>query len=356
MERYAKNGLGGITPLVSVIIPVFNVAPYLREGLDSVINQTYKNLQVLIVDDGSTDGSSAICDEYRTDPRVKVIHQKNGGLSNARNTGLDHTTGDYIAFLDPDDAFHPSFIEELLSAIDNADIALCRYSVHKTDGGMSSEGEKRGLKGSRGPRELITGPGAKAGTYDREDSLRMLVNGTINCSVWNKLYRAELWSSSRFPDGYNFEDIDTMFRIIDLCKNITVIDPILYYHRQRPGSITQTLNWKNINDQKRAVLHLEEFVRSHTPEIFAEGQLQKIRSSCLNGMIVNYTHLFSDDEVQKEDLRKEIITVARQIGVKNCTIRCRAAFFLFKYSPWLLKKAYSVYLPFRLLVFRMIGR
>ena len=350
MERYTPNSRGSKEPLISVIIPVFNVVPYLREALNSVVNQTYKNLQILVIDDGSTDGSSQICDEYKKDSRITVIHQKNGGLSNARNTGLDRAAGQYIAFLDPDDAFHPSFIEKLLPAIDNADIALCRYSVQKTDGRLSYDGEKKVLRG------LITETRAKEGTYVREDSLRMLVNGTINWSVWNKLYRADLWSSIRFPDGHNFEDIDTMFRIIDICKTVTVIDRVLYYYRKRPGSITQTVSRKNMDDRRRAVLNLEEFVRSHTPEIFAEGQLHKVRSSCLNGLIVSYTQLSSDDEVQTEVLRKEIITVARQIGVKNCNIRCRTAFFMFTYSPWLLKSAYSVYRPLRLLVYRLIGR
>ena len=107
-------------PLVSVIIPVYNVAPYLREALDSVIHQTYHSLQILIIDDGSTDGSASICDEYLSDPRVIVIHQDNRGLSNARNVGLDLMTGEYTAFLDSDDAYHPTFIENLVDIILNS--------------------------------------------------------------------------------------------------------------------------------------------------------------------------------------------------------------------------------------------
>lgn len=130
----SKQHRGGITPVISVIIPVYNVAPYLREALNSVVNQTYYSLEILVIDDGSTDGSGSICDEYKTDSRVTVIQQPNRGLSNARNTGLDAATGDFIAFLDPDDAWHLSFIEELFFAITDADIVVSRYTINQAVG------------------------------------------------------------------------------------------------------------------------------------------------------------------------------------------------------------------------------
>jgi glycosyltransferase involved in cell wall biosynthesis len=100
--------------LVSVIIPVYNVAPFLRESLDSVINQTYTDLEIIIIDDGSTDSSGLICNEYTMDCRVKVVHQSNGGLSVARNIGLDIFRGDYVTFLDPDDVFMPDMSKRLI--------------------------------------------------------------------------------------------------------------------------------------------------------------------------------------------------------------------------------------------------
>jgi len=338
-------------PLVSVIIPVYNVAPYLREALDSVINQTYQHLEILVIDDGSTDGSSQICDEYRFDPRIIVFHQENHGLSNARNNGLDVATGEYIAFLDSDDAWHQSFIEDLLATIErtNSDIAMCRYSVQKTDGRLISQ-EKKGERG-------LTKPRAQAGTYERENSLRMTIHGVLNWSVWNRLYRAELWKNIRFPEGHNFEDVDTIYHIIDICKTVTMIELVLYYHRFRPGSITQTMSWKNIDDRKRAFSRLEEYMRAHTPKIFSEGRVQKkIHSSGLIGMILCYIRFSFGGEVQREALRKEILATGQQIGVESCTIRCRGAFFIVKYCPWLLKTVCSAYRLFRILVHKMIGR
>ncbi len=354
LGKYAQNSIGGITPVISVIIPVYNVAPYLREALNSVVNQTYYSLEILVIDDGSTDGSGSICDEYKTDPRVTVIHQPNRGLSNARNTGLDAATGDFIAFLDPDDAWHPSFIEELFFAITDADIVVSRYTVQKTEGRLTSQRKiKNRIAGLRGAF-----PGAKAGIYGREDSLRMVANGMINWSVWNKLYRAELWENIHFPEGHNFEDVDTLYHIIDICNTVTVINPVLYFNRIRPGSITQTVNWKNLEDRKKAFSHFEEFVRAHTPEIFSEKDALKFRSTMLNGMIASYAQIRPDDEdlgeVQMEELRKEIIAMGQQIG--KCTIKHRVAFFMLKHCPWMLNVAYSLYRPLRLLVMRVIGR
>ena len=347
-EKSDSMGIGA-DPLISVIIPVYNVAPYLREALDSVIHQTYRHLEILVIDDGSTDESSQICDEYKHDARVIVFHQENRGLSNARNNGLDAATGEYIAFLDSDDACHPSFMEELMTAMKrtDSDIAICHYSIQETEGSLISAGKSK--------RGLIR-PGAKEGTYGREKSLRMTIDGVLNRSVWNRLYRAELWKTIRFPDGRNFEDIDTMHRIIDICKTVTVIDQVLYYKRIHPGSITQTVSWKNIEDRKKTFSCLEEFALSHTPEIFNEEHLRKIRSSWLTYMIVSYIQISSGDEVQKEALKKEISATARQIGAENCTILVRIALFMVQYCPWLLKKMYSVYRPFRILAEKTIER
>ena len=111
--------------LVSVIVPVYNVSPYLREAIDSVINQTYKELEIIIVDDGSTDGSGAICEEYASsDSRIKLIHQSNRGLSGARNTGLECATGDFVAFVDSDDSISPVFIETLVNALSSASASI----------------------------------------------------------------------------------------------------------------------------------------------------------------------------------------------------------------------------------------
>lgn len=117
-------------PLVSVIVPVYNVAPYLRESLDSLINQTYWNLEIIIIDDGSNDGSEVICDEYQyRDSRIKLFRQDNKGLSAARNIGLDHIKGEVVAFLDPDDVMYPDMIETVLRTMTEKRVRMITFGT-----------------------------------------------------------------------------------------------------------------------------------------------------------------------------------------------------------------------------------
>lgn len=157
-----------------MIIPVYNVKPYLCEAVDSVINQTYRNLEIIIVDNGSTDGSGEICDEYKTDPRVTVIHQKNLGLSGARNTGMNMATGSIISFLDSDDAFHPEMIQRTVKTIldYDADIVVCKHKETYTNGRMTLP-------------EIKHNP--KVNVLDGQSAFRALARGIIEHGVWDKI-------------------------------------------------------------------------------------------------------------------------------------------------------------------------
>ena len=134
------------SPLVSIIIPVFNVKYYLTETLESVINQTYKNLDIILIDDGSTDGSSDICDEYASkDKRIRVHHQVNQGVSAVRNAGLDLAVGEFLAFLDSDDAYYPDYLSSMMTTMihEGVDIVMCKYTEHKTRGKMVLTGHEK---------------------------------------------------------------------------------------------------------------------------------------------------------------------------------------------------------------------
>lgn len=319
-------------PCVSVIVPVYNVAPYLREALDSAVCQSYRNLEIIIVDDGSTDGSSEICDEYRSDPRVRVIHQENRGLSNARNVGLDVSSGAYIAFLDSDDAFHPDFVRKMVDEIGDADVAVCRFEVHQ--GTL----ESRGQIYSRLKKRVCS----------REEALRALADGKINVSVWNKLYRRELWREIRFPDGHNYEDIHTTYRIFDCCEHVKVLDHVLYLHRRRPGSITQVWTKKNIEDRKLAHDDLLTFVKTHTPEVFDEMDVRRIRGSWLRVMLVSYAR----GQVGLADVK----AACEGVRPGELGFRVRMGYRIIRLCPGLLKILYPVYRPFRELARKILGR
>ena len=207
--------------LVTIIIPVFNVYPYLSEAIDSVLQQTYDNLEILIIDDGSTDGSEFLCDEYaRRDSRIHVVHQENKGLSAARNIGLDMATGAMIAFLDSDDAYHPEYIKTMMGAMirEKADFVVCDYSIHHSTGKMVQRNRRLQNKQT---------------IYNRRDALRALADEDIDHHAWDKLYDRKLWKEIRYPVGRVYEDIDTTYRVIDLCEKVCVLSQPLYLHRRR---------------------------------------------------------------------------------------------------------------------------
>ena len=339
-------------PLISVIIPVYNVFPYLREALDSVIHQTYQNLEILIIDDGSTDGSDGICDEYaEKDQRVKVVHQKNKGLSSARNAGLDWMTGEMVAMLDSDDAYDITFIEELKSAMEReqADLALSKYTVHYTTGKMN-----RGKKDVQKPR-------IQAGTYDRAALLRALCDGAVNDSVWNKLYRRGLWKEIRFQEGHVCEDHEASYRIANECGKAVAVDLPLLFHRKRPESITTTASWQFLNDQMLATSRVEAFVMENLSDEFSEKRMLRIRQTRLHTMMIAYASLFKlrepfDQNTEGEKLRQQILRVGKEIGMKNCKIRTRAAYHLIRFCPWLFRIFCPVPFPARLFARKLTGK
>lgn len=266
--------------LVSVIIPVYNVRPYLCEALDSVINQTHKDLEIIIMDDGSTDGSGDICDAYaEKDSRVTVIHQKNRGLSTARNVCLAQVHGDAVAFVDGDDAVDPDFIRLTAEAMqrEKADLVFCRFTRHNTTGVMRRTGEEK------------IEPMARAGAYTRVEALRALESYSFDIFLCVKLYARKLWDGMRFPDGFVFEDMEIAYKTIDMSERVYLLDAPLYLYRKRPGSITQTVSMRNMCDQIAACSRVDDFIREHAEEIYGEKMYLR-RQSRVEMLMVKYVN------------------------------------------------------------------
>ncbi|MBR2550256.1 MAG: glycosyltransferase family 2 protein [Clostridiales bacterium] len=338
-------------PLVSVIVPVYNVYPYLHEAIDSVINQTYTNLEIILINDGSTDGSGEICDEYaERDSRIRVIHQDNKGLSAARNIGLENMTGEVLAFLDPDDAFQYSFIEKTLAALQNedADMVLCKYDIQYTTAHMKTTSSKK------------TQPLIAPGVYKRNDVLSSLVNLIINVSVWNKLYRRELWNSIRFHEGHVCEDHEVIFKICSLCEKICVLPDSLYNHRKRPGSITAVHSLNNLNDALLAYIRTESFVRDSTPLLFSCEQLAAFERKHIKRLLSLYPRTRHVEGESKRDyragLRKQIIEIVERCGIRGSGLRVRTAYWMLLKCPWLYDISYPCYSVVRRAVFKVFGR
>ena len=216
-------------PIVSVIIPIYKVEEYLRECLDSVLSQTYENLEIILVDDGSPDQCGEICDEYATkDSRIKVIHKENGGLSDARNAGLDICTGEYISFIDSDDVVHPQFLEILYNTMHSADadISFCDFKkfVCRKDIDKKQISDNNGIEEFSGKEFINT-------LFDKLWVPKNIV-------VWNKLYKKKIFQKQRFPKGLTHED-EYIFTDLYSNDNIKIVyrDFALVYYRVREGSI-----------------------------------------------------------------------------------------------------------------------
>lgn len=215
-------------PLISVIVPVYQVKDYLDECIQSLSRQTWRNMEVLLVDDGSTDGSSAICDRYAgKDSRFRVFHQENKGLSGARNEGLQQAKGEYIAFVDSDDLISPVYIEELYHLIRkyDADISVCDYSVNRETVDKEHRNDLKSI------------------CLDSEMMLKEWhgKRKRVETVVWNKLYRREILlnngQSALFPEGKLHEDVYVSHQIVQNAKRIAVTEEKLYMYRQRKSSI-----------------------------------------------------------------------------------------------------------------------
>lgn len=211
-------------PEISVIVPVYNVEKYLRRCVDSILSQTYREMEVLLVDDGATDQSGSICDAYAAqDPRVRVIHKKNGGLSDARNAGMEASAGKYLCFIDSDDFIHQRMLEVLhnLALREDADVAVC---------GICDCYEGSQTNQSKEIREIVcTGVEALKLTLEGND---------LPGSVCSKLIRRELVSDHRFLKGKTYEDAFFTPELLIPARKVAATTESLYYYWHRAGSIT----------------------------------------------------------------------------------------------------------------------
>ena len=215
--------------LVSVIIPVYNVIDYLEDCWKSIVKQTYKNIEIILVDDGSTDGSDELCDKLvQTDSRACVIHRKNGGLSAARNSGLDVCRGNYITFVDSDDIVADNMIELMLKVLLSNDADI----VHAKNIKWIDASEYLAIKDQQNTN--ITDEQVRL--YKGEE---YLLSQDYADMSWSKLYKKSCWQNVRFREGIIHEDFESTYKLIYEAARVAYIDEVLYFGRTRPGSIIQ---------------------------------------------------------------------------------------------------------------------
>ncbi len=220
---------------ISIIIPVYKVEKYIRKCLDSVINQTYKNLQIIIVDDGSPDKCGEICNEYaKRDDRIQVIHKKNGGISDARNVGIRAATGKYIGFVDSDDYISSDMFEDMYNLIESQKADVCITNFYTVNGDNVS------IKNIDAEDKILS---------SIEVLKEILLDKSIQSYAWNKLYKRELFNDIEYPVGKKYEDIGTTFYIMEKCDKIIVSSkPYYYYYINRSDSIVNIKSEDSILD------------------------------------------------------------------------------------------------------------
>ena len=316
-----------MTPLGSVIIPVYKVEAYLTACVESVLAQTYRNFEIILVDDGSPDNCPQMCDELAArDSRIRVIHKENGGLSSARNTGIDAARGDYLAFLDSDDLWTPLFLERLYRAVEEtgADMAVCLF---------------RRFRGEI-PTELPETVPTVALTQQEAFECLFGVRNENMVVAPNKLYRRELFVAVRYPVGQIHEDEAVIHEIIGGTNTVAWVDEAHYLYREAPNSITTAaFSLKRLD---------EMYAKEQRISYFEAQRMWNLADLTRLGYLSCLMRLYRTVQAELED-RSAATTACRQIYDRFCELctpelikdqppKAKLRYSLFRHAPGLFSK------------------
>lgn len=292
-------------PKISVIVPVYKVEKYLRRCVDSVLNQTYQNIEVILVDDGSPDGSPAICDEYaQKDDRVKVIHKKNGGQSSARNAGMEAVTGQYVGFADSDDWIEPDTIEYCINLIQKHNANAVQFDIS-----LCSD-----------PDAKISQPDEIVNVYHDKEILEYYLDSSTRrsggFSVWRCLFEAPTAKRCQFREGKINEDIDYKYKVLRDCKTWVVSNQKKYYYWQGGESIsTGGLRKKDFELREAAELLCAMTSQETYGRIKFLGEVKKARSAFSFLCKIAYYGV-SDPSIDKKQIVRELTAEHRKnVGI-----------------------------------------
>lgn len=233
-----------MNPLISIIVPIYNVEAYLPKCLDSILSQTYRNLEIILVDDASRDRCGILCEEYaRRDPRIQVIHKEHAGLGYARNSGIAVSTGEYLMFVDSDDYLADTAVQALYDrlAAEGTDFAIGKNLRVFPNGRQDSS-----------PCDWME---------DTVLSVReVLRQREFPVTAWGKLYRRELFDGIQYPNLTCSEDTWVIPDLLSKCRNVSIVDSLVYYYYQRPDSITHSMTEQMKQDRLKASLRMTQFL------------------------------------------------------------------------------------------------
>ena len=280
--------------MISVIVPIYNVEAYLHQCVDSIIGQTYTDLEIILVDDGSPDNCGAICDEYaKKDPRVRVIHKPNGGVSDARNVGIENATGDFLFFVDSDDYLDPDAFELMLPVFYKNNLDILGIGSYRVKGNqVQSHSQNENLR-----------------LFTREQALHDTFVYDSFTAIWGKIYKKSVIGNIRFPKGRLFEDSATCHLFINNARRIGLWNHCSYYYRKNPSSITQSsFNAKKRYDFVIAYQERLDFVRENNLDYEPECKtfLIKAALSCLTAVYA------SPDSADNTEIYQKTATIIRE--------------------------------------------
>ena len=297
--------------LISVIVPIYNVEKYLNKCIESIINQTYKNLEIILVDDGSPDNCPQICDEYaKKDGRIKVIHKENGGLSSARNVGIDVAMGEYLTFIDSDDYVEPNFIEVLYQSLVNndADISMCGINKIQADK----------------IQEIIV----ENQILDKDSFWNFFYygNGTpIGVVAWNKIYKKNIFKDIRYPLGKINEDEFVIHKIVDKCNKISITNEALYNYIQRDGSIIHS---------KKSIKNLDVYEALENRLVyFLDNNMYELAYAILMSIISRIYDLHREVDFNYKQYKKNFKKYSTELLKENLSFEKKFKMLLCYYSP-----------------------
>ena len=307
---------------ISVIIPVYKVESYLSKCLDSVLNQTHKNLEIILVDDGSPDHCGEICDNYAArDNRIQVIHKSNGGVSSARNAGLAVATGEWIGWVDSDDWIEPDMYEYLLKGVleNKADIAVCsRYEEFP---------DQQKFKGWK-QKELL----------DTEKALELLLrNQAMQNYLWDKLWRRELFNGLTFPEGKTFEDVMIMHHLFARAHRVVCLPLAKYHYLQHPDSIVGNSSLTNKINYYTAAQQRYQEMKDKWPQ-FSD----LMEAQCVFFAISVWCSYYSNPREMRKKYRPQIKEIAAfskahtqtALRLLDLGITGRAIMYILPYASW----------------------
>ena len=337
--------VSGSLKMISVIVPIYSVERYLHQCIDSILCQTYYDLEILLIDDGSPDKCGEICDEYaKSDNRIRVFHTRNNGLSAARNLGLRKAMGDYIGFVDSDDWIEPNMYETLL------------LQLEKTGADISNCGAWKEYQKCRYDYNNFEG------FFVGIESIRALIFGQISTTPWNKLYTRHCWTNICFPENHTYEDRATFYKNLLKTHSISCVQDHLYHYRMREGSIVHTLSMNNLKDcwfaNYERYLCLREL-----PEIKNDKEItDELEKQVANAAFKSWRGIYSIPNKQRDYLfLQEVSGFIRMnypmFGKKNWDLLSRASVFFTRHINevvfFLLYALNRVYICFQIIIKRV---